>query len=81
MNGTILVVGGSGRNGRAALRMLARSGARVRAAGRQPALVAGVDTVRFDWEEPASYSGALADVSQVYLIAPEGLRGMPAFAR
>ncbi len=92
MNGTILVVGGSSRNGRAVVRALVQAGAKVRAAGRHPARIGGepgpgrdalatIDTAWFDWAEPESYEGALDGVSQVYLIAPEGMRDMPEYAR
>jgi uncharacterized protein YbjT (DUF2867 family) len=93
MSGTILVVGGGGRNGRAVVRLLALAGAKVRAAGRRPVLIGGesggsgpggaaaIDTARFDWEEAGTYRGALDGVSQVYLIAPEGLRGLPEYVR
>jgi uncharacterized protein YbjT (DUF2867 family) len=93
MSGTILVVGGGGRNGRAVVRLLGQADAKVRVAGRRPGLIGGkpggtgpaggetVDTVWFDWEEPGSYQGALDGASQVYLIAPEGLRGLPGYVR
>ena len=89
MSDTILVVGAAGRNGAAALRALSRTGLSVRAATRNPEKIdrgaeeiknAHVEAVRFDWQHPEGYEAALLGVERLYLIAPEGLPGMPDLA-
>jgi len=62
---------------------LAPLGTAVRAASRRPEEVttAGVQGVRFDWQESESYDAAVAGVDRVYLIAPEGMAGMPTLCR
>lgn len=93
MSGTTLVIGGSGRNGRAVIRRLVQARVRIRAAVRRPDLIGdelsgndvdtleSVDAVWFDWAESASYREAVDGVSQIYLIAPEGMHGMPELVR
>ncbi|HEU4537009.1 MAG TPA: NAD(P)H-binding protein, partial [Polyangiaceae bacterium] len=76
MDGTILVLGATGKVGGAVVNGLAREGARVRAATRDPAraagLPAGVERVAFDLEAPATFAPALDGVDRVFLIARPG---------
>jgi uncharacterized protein YbjT (DUF2867 family) len=83
MSDTILVVGGSGRNGLAVLRHLGRLPTAVRAVSRHPQAIteAAVETAVFDWQQPECYESVLTGIDRVYLIAPEGMPGMPALAR
>jgi len=60
----ILVLGGTGKTGSRVARKLTRLGLSVRTAAPN-----GAD-VRFDWDDPATHSPALADVDRVYLLAP-----------
>jgi uncharacterized protein YbjT (DUF2867 family) len=60
----ILVLGGTGKTGSRVARKLTKLGLSVRTAAPN-----GAD-VRFDWDDPATHSPALADVDRVYLVAP-----------
>ncbi|MEV4926788.1 NmrA family NAD(P)-binding protein [Streptomyces roseoverticillatus] len=72
-DGTVLVLGATGKTGRRVVRTLRAAGVTVRAASRS-------GEVRFDWTEPATWDGALAGASAVYLIAPdEGYDAVPRF--
>lgn len=73
--GTALVIGGTGKTGRALVRMLAEGGVPARAATRHPGAgpADGVETAEFDWGRPETHDGALEGVDRVYLIAPEGV--------
>ncbi|WP_254767505.1 NAD(P)H-binding protein [Salinilacihabitans rarus] len=51
-----------------------REGVAVRAASRDPAAVgAGVERVRFDFTDPATYRAAFADVDAVFLVRPPAI--------
>ncbi len=63
----ILVTGGAGKTGSLVAERLAANGTKVRVASRRPS---STDQVRFDWEDPATFDAALADVSSIYLVAP-----------
>ncbi|WP_449477337.1 NmrA family NAD(P)-binding protein [Streptomyces abikoensis] len=70
---SVLVLGATGKTGRRVVRTLRAAGVTVRAASRS-------GEVRFDWTEPATWAGALAGASAVYLIAPdEGYEAVPRF--
>jgi uncharacterized protein YbjT (DUF2867 family) len=60
----ILVLGGTGRTGSLVARKLAERGISARAAARH-----GGD-VFFDWDDPATYPGAVDGVSGLYLVTP-----------
>src|SRR5258708_18872682 len=60
----VRVVGGTGRAGSLVAKSLAEQGMGARTAARR-----GAD-VRFDWDEPASYRGALDGVDRLYLVTP-----------
>lgn len=85
---TILILGGTGKVGLAAIRELAGSGERLRtisrSAERLAALPAGVEGVVADLDDPASLPGVFAGVSSVLLslaVHPdEGTRGHNALA-
>ena len=59
-----LVLAGTGKTGSRVAAKLAKLGLSVRTAARN-----GAD-VRFDWDDTATHSRALADVDRVYLVAP-----------
>ncbi|MFG2041622.1 NmrA family NAD(P)-binding protein [Dactylosporangium sp. NPDC048998] len=59
-----LVLGGSGRTGSLVAKHLADRGARVRTGSRH-----GSDLL-FDWDNPATYTDALAGADRVYLVTP-----------
>lgn len=59
-----LVLGGTGKTGSRVAAKLTKLGLSVRTAA-----PTGAD-VRFDWDDPATHSPALADVDRVYLLAP-----------
>jgi uncharacterized protein YbjT (DUF2867 family) len=61
---TTLVLGGTGRTGSLVAKNLAERGMGVRTAAR-----IGAD-VRFDWDEPTTYRGALDGVDRLYLVTP-----------
>jgi uncharacterized protein YbjT (DUF2867 family) len=59
-----LIIGGSGRTGSLVARHLVEHGIRARTASRR-----GSD-VLFDWDDPATYPGALTGTDRVYLVTP-----------
>ena len=59
-----LILGGSGRTGSLVARHLVEHGIRARTASRR-----GSD-VFFDWDDPATYPGALTGTDRVYLVTP-----------
>src|SRR6202050_1683143 len=59
-----LILGGSGRTGSLVARHLVEHGIRARTASRR-----GSD-VFFDWDDPATYPGALTGADRVYLVTP-----------
>ena len=61
---TALILGGSGRTGSLVARHLAGRGIPARTASRR-----GSD-VFFDWDDPATYPGALTGTDRVYLVTP-----------
>ncbi|MGW7104086.1 NmrA family NAD(P)-binding protein [Streptomyces sp. NPDC054838] len=74
MNGpdATLVIGATGTTGRRVTAGLRAAGRRVKAAGRSATPVEGGLAVRFDWNEPATWGGALDGVDRVYLVPPIG---------
>jgi hypothetical protein len=69
-----LVIGATGTTGSRVAARLAAGGRHVKAAGRRGAPVDGARPVRFDWDYPSSFEGALDGVDRVYLIPPLGSR-------
>lgn len=67
-----LVIGATGTTGRRVTARLTAERHRVRAASRGAAPVEGAEAVRFDWNEPATWGGALDGVERVYLVPPIG---------
>lgn len=61
---TALVLGGTGRTGALLAGKLARQGVTARTASRRGAVV------RFDWDDPATHSAALAGADRLYLVTP-----------
>jgi uncharacterized protein YbjT (DUF2867 family) len=73
---TVLVTGVRGKTGRQVAAALNRQpGIEVRGAGRNVTelTLPGVRTVRFDWEDQASWSDVLNGVSAIYLVKPKTL--------
>jgi uncharacterized protein YbjT (DUF2867 family) len=71
MTDTHLVLGGTGKTGRRLTRALLAAGATARPGSRTPAPPsAGVQPVRFDWDDDSTWSAALAGVTGVYLVPP-----------
>lgn len=68
MRAPVLVTGATGNTGSAVSRLLANAEVGVRKASRRP----GPDGIRFDWNDPQTYTPALADVERMYLVAPIG---------
>jgi uncharacterized protein YbjT (DUF2867 family) len=71
---TVLVTGVRGKTGRqVAAALLRRKRVTVRGAARdvEELKVPGVTLSRFDWQEPASWPAALADVEAMYLLRPK----------
>ena len=67
----ILITGASGVLGRALVTAFAEAGLPVRQAVRNPAKAKpGVDSVRLDYTEPATFGPALADIGGLLLMAP-----------
>ena len=68
----VLVTGARGKTGREVVARLGERGVTVRAGSRVPGTSAGnVHPVRFDWDEPATWSEAVAGVDAVYLMRPD----------
>ncbi|GGO48622.1 NmrA family NAD(P)-binding protein [Streptomyces lasiicapitis] len=67
-----LAIGATGTTGGRVAAGLIAGGHRVKAASRRASPVAGAEGVRFDWNEPASWAGALDGVDRVYLVPPIG---------
>lgn len=63
-DGTVLVLGATGKTGRRLLPRLRLRGVRVRAASRSSATA-------FDWSEPAGWDAALRGADAVYVVAPD----------
>ena len=76
----VLVIGATGRIGRAVVSELRRAGAPVRALSRQPATgssTQGVESVAGDLTVPESLDAALRDVRVVFLVWIAGPNSMP----
>ncbi len=69
MSGRVLVTGGTGKTGRRVAEILSKRGTSVVPAARS--VPAG--GVRFDWNDPTTWSNALEDIRAVYLVAPPGV--------
>ncbi|MFJ1973937.1 NAD(P)H-binding protein [Streptomyces sp. NPDC087903] len=67
-----LVIGATGTTGRRVAAGLIAERHRVKAASRSATPVEGAQTVRFDWNEPATWDEALDGADRVYLIPPIG---------
>ncbi|MFI9330203.1 NmrA family NAD(P)-binding protein [Kitasatospora sp. NPDC052868] len=67
-----LVIGATGTTGRRVSAGLVAEGHRVKAAGRSATPVEGAQAVRFDWNDPSTWDGALAGVDRAYLVPPIG---------
>ncbi|MFF4913660.1 NAD(P)H-binding protein [Streptomyces tendae] len=65
----VLVTGGTGKTGKALVRLLRGAGVRTRAASRNPA-AADPDAVRFDWNDPTTFGPALDGTDRVFLLPP-----------
>jgi ergot alkaloid biosynthesis protein len=69
---SILVTGGTGKTGGRLARRLVYLGHRVKIATRTPQPFPGADSIRFDWNDPATHEAALTAVDRIYLVAPVG---------
>ncbi|GAA2055354.1 NAD(P)H-binding protein [Catenulispora yoronensis] len=72
---TVLVIGATGKTGRAVVEALVARGAKVAAGSRTPgteAADAAVRPVRFDWADRASWAPALDGVDGLYIVGPTG---------
>ncbi|WP_030761556.1 NAD(P)H-binding protein [Streptomyces sp. NRRL F-2664] len=67
-----LVVGATGTTGRRVTAGLLAEGRRVKAAARTATPHPGAQSVRFDWNEPATWADALDGVDRAYLVPPTG---------
>ena len=78
MSDVILITGASGRVARRVAERLARDGHRLRLMTRSPQLapkLAGAETVRGDFAEPATLEGAFAGVSAALVVSASGESG------
>lgn len=71
MSNKILVIGASSKAGKELVRLLAEGGAAVKAASRTPleGLPRGAEHASFDYDDRTTWTGALADVDRVFLMA------------
>jgi ergot alkaloid biosynthesis protein len=67
-SGRILVLGGTGKTGRALCDKLAKADVEMRVASRSPG--AETNAVRFDWSDAQTHRPVLRNVDAVYLLAP-----------
>lgn len=70
---TVLVTGATGSLGRAVISSLSSNGFRMKAAARsvtKTAFPAGVEAVKFDYEDPTTFDAAVNGVERALLIAP-----------
>ncbi|MFI1017111.1 NAD(P)H-binding protein [Streptomyces sp. NPDC020965] len=67
-----LVIGATGTTGRRVVAALAAAGHRVGAASRRGTPMPGAHPVRFDWDDPLSFAGALEGTDRLYLVPPPG---------
>lgn len=70
---TILVTGATGTTGSRVTARLTALGHTVKAATRHPGTADDPRAVRFDWNDPGTFEGALRDVDRTYLIPPVGV--------
>lgn len=73
MSRKVLVLGATGKTGRRLVAQLSERDVGVVAAMRKPDEsnpFAGIDLVRFDWNEPGDYARALEGIDAVYLVPP-----------
>jgi len=67
----ILVIGATGKTGRAVVDALVARGANVRSASRKPGAASGaVEPVRFDWADRETWRPALRGVEGLYIVGP-----------
>ncbi|WP_067478775.1 SDR family oxidoreductase [Actinomadura hibisca] len=79
---TVLVLGATGKTGLSVVDALVARGVRVRAASRNPGPAsAGVEPVRFDWADRATWGPALREIDGLYIVGPYALPGEPALVR
>ncbi|MET8630249.1 NAD(P)H-binding protein [Kitasatospora sp. NPDC004669] len=67
-----LVIGATGTTGSRTAAQLVAAGRRVKAAGRRATPLPGVEPVRFDWYDPATFADAVSGTDRVYLVPPVG---------
>ncbi|NLS90027.1 NAD-dependent epimerase/dehydratase family protein [Bacillus subtilis] len=69
----ILITGGTGTVGSRIASRLIKLGYRVRIASRKKGALANAEYVYFDWMDASSYTPALEQVKDIYLVAPVGV--------
>ena len=73
---TVLVTGATGNVGAELVRLLAQQGTAVRAASRHPPPEApppGVERMRFDFRDPATFDDAFAGIDRLFLLRPPNI--------
>lgn len=68
----ILITGGTGTVGSRIASRLIDLGYRVRIASRKKGELADAEYVYFDWKDVSSFTPALEQIKQIYLVAPVG---------
>lgn len=66
----ILITGGTGTTGSRIASRLIELGHRVRIASRKKGALADAEYVYFNWKDASSFTPALEQVKQIYLVAP-----------
>lgn len=69
----ILITGGTGTTGSRIASRLIELGHRVRIASRKKGALADAEYVYFNWRDASSFTPALEQVKQIYLVAPVGV--------
>lgn len=69
----ILITGGTGTVGSRIASRLIKLGYRVRIASRKKGALASAEHVYFDWKDASSFTPALEQVKDIYLVAPVGV--------
>ncbi len=69
----ILITGGTGTTGSRIASRLIELGHRVRIASRKKGALADAEYVYFNWKDASSFTPALEQVKQIYLVAPVGV--------
>lgn len=69
----ILITGGTGTVGSRIASRLIKLGYRVRIASRKKGALADAEYVYFNWKYASSFTPALEQVKQIYLVAPVGV--------